>query len=379
VAPILAAFTAGIRALGTSLRLPDASAPEAPPTIEAEGWDPAAGPDPWQWAISEAIAAATDAATAARLSYPSRRIAVVNGTTHGSNESFNYVRALAAGRADPTSLSEDPAAVTRRIARAVGAEGPNLTINTACSSGLHSLGRAAALLADNEIDCAIAGGVDIVSVLTYLGFNSLRAVSRAGCRPLDRNRDGLTLGDGAAYFVLENERAARRRGITPLGFVAGHAAGADGHHSTAPDPQGACAERVMARALSDVDPRSLRLVAAHGTGTVANDAVEVAAIGRVVDALDLTGPIFVFALKSWLGHTLGAAGALEAATTLACMRRGLIPSTWGLVNPVQQDARMRLPSEPLPLRADAPVALCNAFGFGGSIASLCLTTNGEVT
>ena len=219
VAPILAAFDTGQRALGAPRRMADVPLLHSVPTIEAEGWDSVADPDPWEWASRQAVATARDATNAAHIDYPRRRIAVINGTTHGSNETINHLRARAAGVPCPASLSIDPAAVTRQIGRAIGADGPNVTINAACSSGLHSIGRAAALIESGEVDCAVAGGIDIVSVLTYLGFDSLRALAARGCRPLDRQRDGLTLGDGAAYFVLENETVARRRGVPRSGSL----------------------------------------------------------------------------------------------------------------------------------------------------------------
>jgi 3-oxoacyl-[acyl-carrier-protein] synthase II len=371
VEPILAAIESGRRALGAFRRLSDDPLLPTAPVFAAPGWTAAAGADPWRWACEQAVATARDAVAAARLEHPPGRIAICNGTTHGCDEGYLYL----SGVPDPELLTMTAALLAKRIAHAVGATGPNFTFNTACSSGLHALGRAALLLAAGEADAAVAGGNDIVSRFTYLGFNSLRALSPDGCRPLDQRRDGLTLGDGAAYLVLERESDARRRGARVLGFIAGYGAAADGYHATAPDPSGAGAERVMRRALVAVDAGALRLIAAHATGTPANDAVESEAICRIVRELAPAGPIYMFALKSWLGHTLGAAGALEAAVTLACMQRELVPGTWGLREPVAHDAPLVLPR--VPQRVAARLALCNAFGFGGNLASLCLQSSEE--
>src|SRR5207253_2514180 len=148
---ILAAIESGRRALAPSRRVPDDPWLRGVPALEAEGW-PASGDDPWRWAGEQAVATAREAAAAARLDHPAPRIAVCNGTTHGCDEAFLYL----SGQRQPELLTTTAALVAKHIARAVGAAGPNLTINTACSSGSHAIGRAALLLAAGEADAAVA-------------------------------------------------------------------------------------------------------------------------------------------------------------------------------------------------------------------------------
>jgi len=376
--PILRALAHGRRGLGPLTRF-DTDDPWLRTTVGmcAPGWRPGTGraANAWSHALAEAEAAAATAATQAGLDsapYSASRVAVLGGTTHGSGGPLDYLRAARTGAPDPELLAWTAAELTRRVARVVGARGPSLALNTACSSGANAIGQAARLLSSGAIDCAVAGGADLVSLVTYLGFNSLAALSRTGCRPLDIDRDGLSLGDGAAFLVLEREADADRRGTRSLGYLTGYACAGEGFHPTAPDPEGRGARHVMRAALAgDGRPSELALVCAHGTGTPANDAAEVAAIGAVATEVDAPGPVRVFSLKATLGHTLGAAGALEAAVTLTAMRRGLVPGTPGLERPVEHEDRLRL--DATPTRGETPrLALCNSFGFGGSVAALCL-------
>ena len=333
--------------------------------------------DPWQWAVAEAIQTAVDAYADAGLdgsAYNAGRVGVLNATTHGTHGLLLFIQQRLKGSTpDPNLLSESAAAVGCQIGRVLDARGPNITVNTACSSGLNSIGQAAQLLLGGQIDCCVVGGNDILTHLTYLGFNSLGVLARTPCRPFDRERDGLTLGDGAAYLVLEREADARRRNARIRAFVTGYASSGEGYHPTAPDPAGRAAIQVMESALAqDARPEELAMVCAHGTGTQANDEMEATAIGSVINNLKVPGPVYVFSLKSWLGHTLGAAGALETVATLACMEQGIIPGTIGLVNPVAHTSALRFPQAPIHPDRYPTVALCNSFGFGGSVASLCL-------
>jgi 3-oxoacyl-[acyl-carrier-protein] synthase II len=332
-------------------------------------------PDPWPEAVRLAVEVAAEAVADARLDAAidagATRTAIVNGTMHGSEADLEFTRQRLAGDPDPRLHGETAAATALRIARRVGARGPRLTVSTACSSGLNAIGQAARLVACGEIDRAVAGGNDMVNVLTHVGFNSLGALSPGGCRPLDVARDGITLGDGAAYVVLEREDDALRRNAPVRGVVAGYAYAGEGYHPTASDPEGACAVRTLTAALSeDASPRDLAWVAAHATGTPANDEAEVRAVQRVVAHLGIEGPVDVCALKSHLGHTLGAAGALETVAVLACMMHAFVPGTAGLARPVPHAPPLRIGPSAQPRRI--PLALCSSFGFGGSVAALAL-------
>jgi 3-oxoacyl-[acyl-carrier-protein] synthase II len=374
----VAALLGALRANGRGVRPVERFATDSPwirSRVAATAPDIEPSIDPWAQAVDIAVEVAAEAAAEARID-PSpagrRRIAVVNGTMHSSEGQVEFARQRLSGKApDPQLLAESAAGTARRIARRIGAGGPNVTVSTACSSGLNAIGQAARLVQGGQVEHAIAGGNDLVSVLPFLGFNALAALSPDGCRPLDLDRDGITLGDGAAYLAIEREETALRRGARILGFVAGYAFAGEGYHPTAADPEGACAVRVMSSALGeDQAPSELALVLAHATGTPAGDAAEVRAIQEVVRRLAVTGPVDVCAMKSHVGHTLGAAGALAAVAALACMAEGLVPGTAALVRPVPHEPPLRLRAEPAARRC--PLSLCNAFGFGGSVAALAL-------
>jgi 3-oxoacyl-[acyl-carrier-protein] synthase II len=335
------------------------------------------------WRNHEALAAfglatAADAARDAALepgTYPARRVAVMLGTSNGSTEGVTEVvrNRVAKAPADHALLATLSSWIAHLIARRIGARGPNLTIDTACSSGLNSIGQAFRLVATGRIDCALAGGVDLFSFLNYTGFNSLGALDPRGCRPFDAGRGGISLGDGAAFVVLERESAARQRGARVAGYLRGYASAGEGYHATAPDPHGRGALSVMSRALEmDGAPRDLRQVSAHGTGTPANDGAEMLAIEQLVRAHQISTPVFVYSIKSQLGHTLGAAGALQVVAALACLERHWVPGTIGLEAPIAHESPIELPSLPREIDDTGGIAICNAFGFGGSVASVAL-------
>lgn len=353
------------------------------PTTEAMQVEPEP-PCAWEgirravdWPVVMATDTALDALASAAIppgTYHRSRMGVLNGTSHGANHGLlEFIRQrVVEGREPDASLVASSAAwVARKIAALIDARGVNLTINTACSSGLNAIGTAAQLLQSHRIDCALAGGNDTFSLLSFAGFSSLRAVDPKGCRPFDINRQGMSLGDGAAYCVLERESDARRREARILAAITGYRSAGDGHHATAPDPEGKGAVEVMSRALAeDGHAEDLAFVSAHGTGTPANDSAELRAIAAVVKAFAIPGPIYVSSIKSQVGHALGAAGAMQVIATVACMHDRLVPGTIGLEVPLPHEPPLELPR--VPRKADIPLALCNSFGFGGSSASMCL-------
>lgn len=337
--------------------------------------------DAQRWHAALAVETALDAVVHAGHPHrgrPAARVAVCSGTSHGSNHGLlEYLAQLSAG-ADPDAalITETPAIVALEIAAELGACGPALTFSTACSAGLNAIGQAYLLVRDGRADCAVAGGHDSFSYLSFAGFTSLRALDPAGCRPFDVDRAGLSLGDGAAYVVLEREDDARRRGAPILARVGGYGCTGDGYHATAPDPEGNGVLRAMQAALvDDPAPHQLGMVSAHGTGTPANDAAEAHAIERLAASLAARDPVAVFSLKSQTGHGLGAAGAVQTVATIACMRAGLVPGTIGLTAPLPHGPHIALPGAPA--RARVALALCNALGFAGSVASLSLRLDHE--
>ncbi|MFC9054727.1 beta-ketoacyl-[acyl-carrier-protein] synthase family protein [Streptomyces anthocyanicus] len=258
------------------------------------------------------------------------------------------------------------------LAMDLRALGPNLVTATACASGGTALGVAARLLRDGTCDIVVAGGTEAgVSPLMVTGFAQMGALSRrvddpaAASRPFDADRDGFVIGEGSGMLVLERAADAEARGATVRARLLGHGASADAHHVTAPDPEGAGALRAMEAALAQagVTGRDIDHVNAHGTSTPLNDAVEAAVLGRL-----LGDRATVTSAKGVLGHTLGAAGAIEAALTVLSIERSTVPPTANL--------RRRDSAVDLDVVADAPreqkveLAMSNSFGFGGQNAVL---------
>jgi 3-oxoacyl-[acyl-carrier-protein] synthase II len=288
----------------------------------------------------------------------------------GAIETESYLRHLLAqdggeAAADPALLiSHQPASVTDLVCRAFGIHGPRLTIMTACSSSATAIGYAGDLIRLGRVSCAVAGGAEGLCRLTYSGFNALRALSPEPCRPFDVARKGISLGEGAAVLVLEEAERARARGATILGYLGGWGITADAHHMTAPHPEGDGAARAMQSALADarLPPEAIDYINAHGTGTPQNDAAETAAIRRVFGAQATRIP--VSSTKSMVGHTLGAAGAVEAVTSLLCLRGGYLPPT---VHLETRDPTLDLDFiGPSARMLQAEVVLSSSFAFGGN-------------
>jgi len=246
--------------------------------------------------------------------------------------------------------------------------GPRATIATACSSSATAIGCGLDAIRSGEVDIAIAGGSESLSEVTFGGFNSLRTVDEEYCRPFDLHRKGLSLGEGAAFLILEEEGHARKRGTRIHGELLGYGLSGDGQHMTAPDPEGKGAARAMEGALKDagVNPEEVGYINAHGTATPANDAAETRAIKTFFG--ERAGKIPVSSSKSMIGHCLGAAGALEAVAAVLVVRDGRIPPTIHYETP---DPECDLDYVPNQAREDAVnVALSNSFAFGGNNTAL---------
>jgi len=318
-----------------------------------------------------ALAAAHDARQMAGPGLDSSGMVVVGTTTGGMDlaevgylESRLQKKPLSSGffRRHPAG------AVTDRIASVLELHGERQTFSTACSSSANAIGYAALRIGMGATPWALAGGVDALCQLTYFGFHSLRLLSPRPCQPFHQDRVGLSLGEGAAFLVLEDETLALGRGARILGYVRGWGCTADAHHLTAPDPTGRGAAEAMTEALRDADLTAAQLgyVNAHGTGTPANDRAEALALH-----VALAGHVPpVSSTKGLTGHTLGAAGALEAALTVLSLQRGLLPSTLRLDRP---DPQTELPHiVGTPLKRSVQFAMSTSFGFGGNNAALIL-------
>lgn len=274
----------------------------------------------------------------------------------------------------PMMLTDSAAGL---IAIHTGALGPNYGIVSACASAAHSIGEAASLIARGDASAMLAGGAEACITPYAMGaFCRIGAMSQRNdeperaCRPWDVERDGFVMGEGAVVLVLEESEFARRRDAIALAEVAGCGASADGYHVTAPEPDGAGAERAMRAALERTGLRAgdVQYVNAHGTSTRLGDLAEARALERVFG--EDAGRVLVSSTKSVHGHLLGAAGALEAAVCVLAIQRGLVPPT---INVDHLDPECRLDVVPNHARrAEVDVAISNSFGFGGHNATLVL-------
>lgn len=308
-------------------------------------------------------------------SIPPHRLAVVLGS--GASGLFEaedwFRRLLLEGRPGKPRqiLTHGPEVVANRLASSFGSTGVRSTVVTACSSSTLSVGQAADLLRADLADVVITGGSDSLARLTYAGFNSLRAVDPEPCRPFDRERKGLSLGEGAGILVLERSADARRRGARLYARVAGYGATSDAYHMTAPEPSGEAAARTLAAALKHarLAPADVDYINAHGTATAHNDRAEAAGIVRAFGAR--AGEIPVSSIKAMVGHCLCSAGAVEAVATCLTIERGILPPTLRYEHPDPECPLDVVPNAARPARVR--VALSNSFAFGGNSACLALT------
>jgi 3-oxoacyl-[acyl-carrier-protein] synthase II len=263
------------------------------------------------------------------------------------------------------------------ISMRFGAKGPNSSVVTACASGNHAIGDAMKIIERGDADVMIAGGAEAIIVpLTIAGFCQMKAMSTRNdeptkaSRPFDAGRDGFVCGEGGGLVVLESLEHASQREARIYAEVVGYGMTSDAHHMTAPDPEGDGAARAMAGALSDagLDPTAVSYINAHGTSTPYNDKFETIAIKRVFG--DHAYRLAVSSTKSMTGHLLGAAGGIEAIATALAVQRGILPPT---VNYETPDPDCDLDYVPNQARKqEIEVALTNAFGFGGTNATLAL-------
>jgi 3-oxoacyl-[acyl-carrier-protein] synthase II len=256
-----------------------------------------------------------------------------------------------------------------------GAKGPNSSVVTACATGNHAIGDAFRIIQRDDADVMIAGGAEAIIVpLTIAGFCAMKAMStrnddpQKASRPFDAGRDGFVCGEGAGIVVLESLEHARRRDARIYAEIIGYGMTGDAHHMTAPDPEGDGAARAMARALKDarLTPSDVGYVNAHGTSTPYNDRFETVAIKRVFG--DHARKLAVSSTKSMTGHLLGAAGGVEAIATALALHHGLLPPTINYETPDPDCDLDYVPNQAR--KQDVDVALSNAFGFGGTNATL---------
>ncbi len=327
------------------------------------------------------LAAATEAIRMAGLSLaredPTRIGVILGGGTSGLLDSEAFFDSYLHGRrARPSRvLNHLPDAITDRIAQRFGLEGIKSTITTACSSSANAMGYAHDAIVAGLADVVVTGGSDVLARLTYGGFNSLRSVDPDPCRPFDRERRGLSIGEASGILVFEEEGRARRRGAGILAEFLGYGVTSDAFHMTAPDPSGAAGARTIRSALASagVNPEDVDYINAHGTATPQNDSAETAAIKAALG--EKAREIPVSSIKSMIGHCLCASGGIEAVATVLTIRHGQIPPT---IHYEHADPACDLDYVPNEAREDTvEIALSNSFAFGGNSSVVVFAREGR--
>lgn len=324
-----------------------------------------------------AVVAAREAVNQSGLTFAGtlgERTAIVTGTSVGGQfaEEIGYYRLYKENnpRVAPLTIPRTMSnAGASAISLEYGITGPVYTISTACASSNHAIGQAFWMVRNGQALAAIAGGSEAVFAEGLLrAWEAMRVVSNDPCRPFSADRTGLSLGEGAAMLLLENWDHAEARGARIYGEIVGFGMSSDAHHITQPSADGPAKAMRWALADAGLSPEQVDYINAHGTGTLANDATEAQAI-RAVFARN-ADRVPVSSTKSMHGHALGAAGAIEAVTTLLALGHGLAPPT---VNFTRPDAACNLnlvtgTAQSAPLE----IAVSNTFAFGGLNASLVM-------
>ena len=327
-----------------------------------------------QFAIAAARLALADAGVEIG-SLDRKRAGVSMGTTSGEPREVERFDDSYVGqnldRVGPEFIQRYPChVIAAHVASELDFAGVNTMIPTACAAGNYAIAHALDVMRAGRADLMLAGGSDAFSRITFTGFARLGAVAPEICQPFDRFRKGMIPGEGAGVLVLEPLDRARRRGARIYAEVAGYGLSCDAHHMTAAHPEGAGAERAMRHALVDsgTNPEDVDYISAHGTGTSTNDRLETIAVKRLFK--DEAYRIPISSIKSMIGHTMGAASAIEAAVCALAVFSNRVPPTINLNDPdpecdldyVAKTARQ------LPVN----VAMNNAYAFGGNNASLIL-------
>lgn len=346
---------------------------------EVKGFDPSTAvqrldPQSMSRASQLAIAAAHQALADAGLDLSAldpSTIGVCMGTTSGEPTMVEYFNDLELSggrdRIGARFIEQYPShLLAANVAAELRVTGPNVVIPTACAAGNYAIAHATANVRYGRASIMLAGGADAFSRITYTGFARLNAIAPERCQPFDKLRKGMVPGEGAAILVLETREAAIARGATIYAELAGYGLTCDANHMTA--PQGDGAARAMTNALADagVSPSDIGYISAHGTGTAVNDRVETAAVKQAFG--DAAYRVPMSSIKSMLGHTMGAASAIEAAACALVVRDNILPPTINLETP---DPECDLDYVPNVARAsEVEFAMNNAYAFGGNNASV---------
>lgn len=317
------------------------------------------------------IIAAREAISSAKLtSKDLKDCAFISGTTVGGMDNTErHFKTVFENNADTEESLElkynDCGYSTELIADYIGRFNLVTTTSTACSSAANAIILGANLIKAGIVDIAIAGGSEALTKFHLNGFNTLMILDKDRCRPFDRDRTGINLGEGAAYIVLESEKSANARGAEVLGILSGYANTCDAFHQTASSENGEGAYLAMLKAMemAQLSPRDIDYINAHGTGTPNNDETELAAMKRIWGQ-DL--PKFS-STKGFTGHTTSASGAIEAVICLLAMKHDFLPKNPGWKNPIEDHAVPVLETTKA-IRVENVIN--NSFGFGGNDSTL---------
>ena len=302
----------------------------------------------------------------------------VSTTSGGMGFAEDFVRRV---------LAQDRARLFSQIARylpqqqvldlqqTLGFRGHSVVLANACASGANAIGHAADLIATGAAECVLTGGFEALTELVFVGFDCLQATTTDKCRPFDLHRSGLMVGEAAAFLVLESPEHAARRGAPEFCRLTGYGHGTDVFHLTQPHHDGAVLVEVMRSAAAEagVNPAQLGYINAHGTATPANDGVEAKAYATFLG--DALGATRISSTKAAVGHTLGAAGAVEALLAIQALRTGALPPQLNLRDPIPEMAPALVgPDEKA---RDLQHVMSVNLGFGGSNAALVFSRSGR--
>ena len=303
------------------------------------------------------------------------RAGVSIGTTAGEIqilEKVNYVRhEKGDDSVDPGLFLKHPCVnVPSNISIEFGFKGPSTIIPTACAAGNYAIGYACDLIKLGRADIMLAGGSDAFSKVAFVGFSRLNAIAPDICQPFDKDRKGLLVGEGAGMLVLESLEGALARNANIYAEILGYGLSCDGYHMTIPHPEGDGVTSAMEKALESakIKPEDVQYMSAHGTGTVANDKAETISIKKVFG--EHAKKLAISSIKSMLGHTMGAASAIEAVACALAIKEGVVPPT---INYETKDPECDLDFVPNVKREmQVDIAMNNAYAFGGNNSSLIL-------
>ncbi|BFH69025.1 MAG: beta-ketoacyl-[acyl-carrier-protein] synthase family protein [Paenibacillus dendritiformis] len=307
-------------------------------------------------------------------SYPSYRVGVCMGSTIGNISILENIHDMGLSEQNDVHpnyvLNYSLASIAGSVSAELGLEGPSLTISTACASGNNAISRGMDLIQQGMADAVVVGGADCMSRTCYTVFYRLGAIAPEASRPFTKDRKGMIVSEGAGSLVLEDMEKAMERGARIYAELAGYGLSCDAYHLTAPHPEGMGAVLAMDRAMQDanVAKKDISYISAHGTGTKANDSSESKAIYSIFG--EQTDSIPISSIKSMLGHTMGAASAIEAVACTLAIYHSVIPPTMNVTELDPECVKNVVPNRAV--YQPVNVAMSNSFAFGGNISTIIL-------